>query len=338
MGFRNHPRVVYLFQFYGVVTTNSAVSICWTCITILITCVTIWEAFEVGIFSGRRFNLIIGKTQAFTHSLVLSARLSTQILSLANSKKFKRLLDEIFEVDELIWECFEVEAMTKKSCLKLNLKCVAVVATSSSILLANVFLLEGSGKIYWLWTLSSLHILHVKMLSFVFLIDLFNHRLNTFKNICSKEEVSALALHSKLYTLSKSISRQNYVAMIILLHNCCSLTINSFWIFSIISNTKDEFIVGVYREIYFDFIQLLDELVDTFISEPIGVALTNSMMIFLICKSGQETVEMEKHFASRFRHGENLLDFIHHKIAFKLFGLLNFKRKLIISVWRTRNI
>lgn len=54
--------------------------------------------------------------------------------------------------------------------------------------------------------------------------------------------------------------------------------------------------------------------------------------MFLVCHSCQRTKVIDKQLATHFLHDENLLEFKHHKIAFKGCGIINFDYTLIISV------
>lgn len=248
--------IVLLFQLYGVVTTKSIFSVCWTITTILLTVATIWKTFDYGIFSPQRLKTLSTKTHMFAYSLLLASRSSTLVNSLLSAGNFEEILKEFDRIDGIILKNFGESCNSRRNFVKLLARHCAFLLTSIVFPLTNLAVLDTErDREYWFFTTISIHITQVKVFSVVFFVDLLNHRLELLNSLRKFEgSPKILKLHSRLFSLSKLINGRGIVLSLITLHQCNGLLMNSFWIFSILLHASEQFI-SLYRKFNFRWLE-----------------------------------------------------------------------------------
>lgn len=249
--FKNHRRFVGFFQLYGVVTTRSKLSIGWTLITLVLAFVTLLKAATLQLFSPQNLQSISAKSFAVAFSLVSTVRILAVVGSLLNAGKCEKILDDIEAFDKLMLKRFNVDVNTNWKYFELTAKFISIASITFAILAGNfVFLPTSGNKIFWLLTLSTVHVVHMKELSFVFFVDLINYRLESLHLIKGPDRhLQMLKFYSKLFDVSKLINEsQSHLITVLILQQCSGFFLNFFWLFAIILKTQIEFVKGIYRK------------------------------------------------------------------------------------------
>lgn len=248
--------IVVLFQLYGVVTTKSIFSVCWTITTILLTIATIWKTFDYGVFSPQRMKTLSTKTHMFAYFLLLTSRSLALVNSLWSSGNFEEILEEFDRIDSIILKNFGANCNSRRNFVKLLARHCTFLLTTIVFPLTNLAMLDTErDREYWFFTMISIHITQVKVLSVVFLVDLLNHRLELLNSLKKFEgSLKIMKLHSRLFSLSKLINGRGIVLSLITLHQCNGLLMNYFWIFSILFHASEQF-MSLYRKLNFKLLE-----------------------------------------------------------------------------------
>lgn len=248
--FKEPSKLVTIFQLYGVVTTTSKLSICWSFVWFASTFVTIWKAIDVGVFSFAMMS-IPNKSLSIIHVVLLATRMLLFISSIRGAGKTREILDELESFDKLMLSCFNVKINTRVKFFKVFLKLLLIVAATLLILMSNfAFLQRKTNKTFWMLTSSSIHILHLKMLSFAFFVDMITHRLENLQAILSHDKSSqVLKLYSKLFSISQLINAsQCHIVTLVTLQLSLGLFLNLFWLCALFLRTDMNFVMGIYRK------------------------------------------------------------------------------------------
>lgn len=246
---REHSKIVWLFQFYGVVTLKSATSVCWSFVSFFLGIATILKAFDIGVFSMTKLRSLSGMSHFYGYSLLLLARMTGSVSSIFHARKFQEILDEFKSFDAAMWQLFEIEVNSRARFVKLSIKMIFIAAADLAILMGNYTILRNEKpQGFWMLTSTTIHTIHLKDLSLIFFIDLLNYRLDSLKNVLKQSETrKVLKLHTKLFDISRLINdcHSGVIALNIFQH-CSSFISNFFWLF--LSLSKLEFFVGIYRK------------------------------------------------------------------------------------------
>lgn len=239
-----HSGALTIFQAYGVVTSGSKFSIFFATFAIALSLFTFWKTLSGGFFTIFTASTVSGKAHVFSFSLLHSIRLLVFISSFLNIRKFEEILDEFESFDSHFRRVFAIKACTTKKerflALKVNLIIVSTLAP-----LCNIFNSEAK-KQYLLLTATSAHILRVKELSFKFLVDCLNVRLEALlKRQARRNEVSRL--HTKLWRISKLINESQSIVSLAVLQNCYGIIKSLFYVTLAASNL--DHLVPIQREI-----------------------------------------------------------------------------------------
>lgn len=238
--------IVVLFQVYGVVTLKSSLSLCWSLVTIILTIDTTWTAYREGFFNIHKISTISGKTHVFAYTLLFSTRFFIIASSILNAHKFQKIVEQFKSFDECLKTTSGIEVNSKGRGRQLLLKVCIIGALAVSIHMSNIFFPKVK-KHLWLLSVISVHIIHVKELSFVFFVDSLNFRLESLLaglQIVNQTEI--LKLHSMLFTAAKLINDCYGIMTLTILQNYYGILVNLFWFTLIVSNL--EFVVPVSRE------------------------------------------------------------------------------------------
>lgn len=251
MSFKSFSVGIVSFQFYGVVTRQSCLSISWTIALNVLAVFTWWSAFDLGILSSMKMQTVLGMTYFCAYFILLGTRSLVWISSLVNVQNVEVILDKIELIDKLIVKQFKLNINTKKKFIEQSLKILAIVIISLSFLITNFKAISTeSDRSFWFLSLISIHVLHIKEMSFVFLIDLLNHRLKALIDVTSvsgfKNNQKVLKVHTQLFLLSKLINDMNgNVITLITFQHCFGLIVNFFWLFLALTNLEFS---GTYGE------------------------------------------------------------------------------------------
>lgn len=247
--FTKPSKLVAIFQLYGVVTTTSKLSICWSFVWFASTFVTAWKAIDVGVFAFAKMS-VSNKSLSIIHAILLATKLLTFISSLTGAGKTREILGEIEIFDKLMWSRLNLKINTRVKFFKVALKLFLTIAVTSLIMLANFAVVPRKNRTFWILTSTSIHSLHLKMLSFAFFVDMITHRLERLQSILSHGKSSEIIkLYSKLFSISQLINAsQSHVVTLAALQLCLGLFLNCFWLCALVLKTNIHFVQGIYRK------------------------------------------------------------------------------------------
>lgn len=192
-----------------------------------------------------------GMSHLFSYSLLMANRMLGIMSSIFYAKKFQTILDELKTFDESLRELFGIEINSAKRFFKLSAKMILLVVFDLIVLMGNYFVLQNEKpKGFWMLTATTIHVIHLKDLSFIFFMDLFNCRLSSLVTVeAESEKEKVLKLHTKLFDISKLINDcHSGVMTFSMIQHCFSFVSNFFWLF--MSLAKLEFFVGIYRKLF----------------------------------------------------------------------------------------
>lgn len=239
-------RIIVLFQVYGVITLRSStLSVCWTLVSSVLAIATICKAYTERYLN---FNLAIvsGQTQLFNYLFLFVLRILIFISSILNADKFQQILSAFESFDVRLREKSGIEVNSKKRFMRLSLKIVIIGGMAVSSYLSSLTF-PRVRKHFAILAIISVHVNHVKALSFLFFVDSLNFRMESLitssKSIGIKE---TLKLHSKLFAVSTLIKQCNRILTLTILQNCYSLLLNSFLLS--VTLFKLEFTVPISRK------------------------------------------------------------------------------------------
>lgn len=206
-----------------------------------------WLSLDLNLVTLDQLKSISGLTVFGAYSLLLTTRLITLISSVYNATAFHEIIQQFNEIDLMLLQ-LRHEIDHQVIYFRLLIKIFAVASVTLVLLLGCLLEIHKLVDLimFSVLTVTSIHVLHVKELSFVIIVDLLNYRLASLHNLSiSSNRKEILNLHLKLFLLSKMINATYGKGItLIILQQCFGLTVNTFWLFLALSKIEFTEIYG----------------------------------------------------------------------------------------------
>lgn len=190
-----------------------------------------------------------GMSHYFGYFLSQASRMAGLTSSILHAGKFQAIFDELKSFDEMMWEIYEIEVNSRRRLIRISVKTFGLALADLATLMGNYLILRNENPPgFWMLTATTIHVIHLKDLSFMICIDLFNYRLESLTIVKVESETGkVLELHTKLFDISGLINNcHSGVMSFMTFQHCSSFISNFFWLF--LSLSKLEFFVGIYRK------------------------------------------------------------------------------------------
>jgi hypothetical protein len=186
-----------------------------------------WKYFKRYVYN---FDSVLGFTAVAGHAMLVLSRFFTLFSSLIYSQTTEDILQGIERYDEFIKKAFKTNCRPRSKLVK-YLGFITLVGTFvfAQFFLVIYYSLETS-LYHMLTNVCTLHLIHVKAISFVFFVDIINNRLESLQALSCRNGFQVVQLHSKLFSISKLINDcYGRLVTAYIIQQCFGIIMNTFW-------------------------------------------------------------------------------------------------------------
>lgn len=237
---RTYKKFLFLFQIYGTLPELRKFSLWVTLFWLFIgSGLYIWWALELRMMTTFWIVTMSDIIYFMFYCAHLLTELAVLIISLTKAATVGELYRKFSTFDKELWEVFNAGIDYKKGKRKVGVKIIFILFFTITLTCVHLSLYELVIAMEILHGAFLTHMIHIKIISFIFFVELLNERFRMVYEIIKSNSrkpkadlTNVVIIHAELFHLSRLIHQVFGVVMSLITSFCCMrITVGSYFVF-----------------------------------------------------------------------------------------------------------
>lgn len=308
---RQYRKILLFFQIYGILPGVENFSILVSIFWLSMSPVYVWWGVKIDMMSVGWIEKVYDVMYFVNYLLMFVAEIFVLLISMYNADRHRKLWKSLSKIDGKISNLRSIDYKSSRNFNATKIAFLIFCTISSMSAIIFYYIDSSSYVIEWLTTMIVSHMIHVKVLSFCFLVDLLCERLDFILKIMSESHPMTLQelieIHSEIFNCSRLIHKSHGLLLTVIIAIYCSSSVNGIYSsFLKVSGLHPEY---GYLDICYG-------------------TLSDGLMIFVICYSCTNLEKLNEHFVGK---AHNLVSKRSSSNYFELFSIKSYLNKISMN-------
>lgn len=241
-------RFIKLFEVYGILPCeNNIISELFPILWLLTSPLYIWWGVEIDMISVHWIKSLFDWMYFLNYVLMFLTEICVLVNSIYHAKIHKEIIKTLTNLDEKLSHIAKIDYETSKSenATKIGFLIFYTICSMSVIIF---YYIDSFGDVIeWIPTMIVSHMIHIKVLSFCFFVEILNERLHYILKALRlplkvEHYKSIMKIHNEIYTASRLIYQSHgFIITIIIAVSCCSSINGIYCLFLKLSKLHPEY-------------------------------------------------------------------------------------------------